>query len=312
MAITITFTKIEQGIKAVQDGRTYIMGAAGLFGYQRRENSRIIVLSYGPRDTASCIEFFWDETNIPAASAGELLETLQRDYLDGNVSGGGGGGDLSTVETNTANTATNTAAIENNTVDIETNTENTATATAAALAVLQNFETSGIPLRATAAPSPVARFCLNGGTENAIGNYVTATDFVFDPATISPAAKFKLTSICAFLIDAGSLDMSSYGNGITLVNGVKIYVRKDGVELDLMAEKPVFFNQQWAKHGWQTALANYGTGNESLQAVVHFETIFGAGMELSAAAGDRVIVRLLDNFTGLVEHSFKIAGLLRF
>jgi hypothetical protein len=301
MAITITFTKIEQGIKAVQDGRTYIMGAAGLFGYQRREDSRVIVLSYGPRDMASCIEFFWDETNIPAASAGELLETLQRDYLDGNVSGGGGSVDLSTVETNTANTATNTAAIENNTVDIETNTENTATATAAALAVLQNFETSGIPLRATAAPSPVARFCLNAGTE-----------FVFDPATISPAAKFKLTSICAFLIDAGSLDMSSYGNGITLINGVKIYVRKDGVELDLMAGKPVFFNQQWAKHGWQTALANYGTGNESLQAIVHFETIFGAGMELSAAAGDRVIVRLQDNFTGLVEHSFKIAGLWRF
>lgn len=254
MAITITITKVQEGIQAVQNGKTFILNSAAVMGYQRRDNPNIIVLGYGPSERDSVIEFLWNECSIASTDAGNLLFLLKKDYL--------------------------------------------------------NMTPDPVVPPAATAKTPIARFCLAGGTENAVGNYAAATDFVFAVSTLGPTAKFTLRSICAFLIDAGSLDMSSYGNGITLTNGVKMYVKKSGVELDLMAGKPVLFNQHWSKHGWGTTLANYGTGNESLQAVVNIADLLGAEIDLFAAAGDMVIVRLQDNYTGLVEHSFKIGGYL--
>lgn len=183
-----------------------------------------------------------------------------------------------------------------------------------AATVLTNVKRTLLTLEDSGQKIVIARFCrLNGtGTADMIGDYSAAdTDFIFDPAPIGgAAAKFLLTGIGAYVQDAGSLDPNAYGNGITLTNGIKIIARKGGLDLDLLDGYPIKTNAHYTRQLWEVSTQIYGTGDESLQAIVYFNNVFQHSILLDAALGDKLIIRLRDNFTGLTAHNFKAAGYL--
>lgn len=180
--------------------------------------------------------------------------------------------------------------------------------------VLTNIKRTLLTSEDSGQKTVLARFCrLNGtGTVEMNGDYSAAdADFTLEPALIAgPTAKFLLTGIGAFIQDSGSLDPNSYGNGLTLTTGIKVIVRKDGVDLDLLDGKPILANHHYTRQFWEVKTQIYGTGDESLQAIVYFNSVFQNSILLDAALGDKLIVRLRDNFTGLTAHNFKAAGYL--
>lgn len=160
----------------------------------------------------------------------------------------------------------------------------------------------------------IARFLVKEGDtrKNANENYAGgAVKFELKASDFGQNAKLVLMDVLAYLQDSGSLDTESYGNGITLTNGVKIFVEKDGSAIDLLDGEPILWNSHYGKHGWGTTIQSYGSGDESLQAVIKFKELFGYGLELDAATDDRIYVELNDDLTGLVEHFFKVAAFIK-
>lgn len=110
--------------------------------------------------------------------------------------------------------------------------------------------------------------------------------------------------------DSGSFDSGSYGNGITLTNGVGVEVRKitdDSVVLDLMDGVPVTKNPEWGRFCYDVDISSYGAGTESLTARWTFEK---SGQPLFIQDDEYFCVTINDDLTGLVEQYFNIQGVV--
>lgn len=140
------------------------------------------------------------------------------------------------------------------------------------------------------------------GTSNANGNYSSAAeDFYIEcPAN----STIMINRMIVKLEDTGAFDVESYGNGVSLTNGVRVFHERRGVEHEITAT-PIFTNGDWAGHCFDTRVDAYGQGDEQLSARWSFDR-FGGPLFLQV--GDKFIVRLEDNFTGLVAHEFIAEG----
>lgn len=146
------------------------------------------------------------------------------------------------------------------------------------------------------------------GNFNANGNYsVTPEIFYIQP----PAGRtYVLHRLLVHVVDSGTFDSGSYGNGITLSNGVVIRVSDDeGVLHTLTAQDPIITNTDWEAHCYDAQPSAYGLGNESLSARWTF-TRDGAPIVLRGSKNERLEVYLSDDFSGLVKHTFKVAGII--
>ncbi len=163
--------------------------------------------------------------------------------------------------------------------------------------------------------TPVVQNLSNGPNEeqtngfvNAIGDYsASVTDF-----KITAPAKhwILLYRLIPYVKDNGSFDSGSYGNGITLTNGIKIVNGADGrPDFEITGDTPIKVNPDWNRFaGIDTALSEYGAGPETLNARWTFlrDSRF---IILDGDLNEFVAIRLEDSFTGLLEHKFGIRGL---
>jgi len=143
------------------------------------------------------------------------------------------------------------------------------------------------------------------GTKDAIGNYSgSVTRFLIKPGV---GEKFIISRMLGQIVDSGSFDSGSYGNGITLTNGITAGYRKNGVEIDLLDGQVVKTNVDWAGVCYDVTHSNFGAGNEYL----NFRWTFsksGTWIELNGNNGDELWVGLHDNFTGLISQFFTVQG----
>lgn len=146
------------------------------------------------------------------------------------------------------------------------------------------------------------------GTKNANGNYSSAEEIFY----IQPPAhqNYLLYRMMAYVKDSGTFDSGSYGNGITLTNGIAVRVSDDsGVQHDLTDGVPVKTNPDWRQHCFDAEPSSYGLGDEALGVRWTF-TRGGPPILLEGANGDRLEVVLHDDFSGLITHTFKVEGVI--
>jgi hypothetical protein len=139
---------------------------------------------------------------------------------------------------------------------------------------------------------------------NANGDYsTTAGEFVIEvPAG---ETKLNLSRVIVYIEDSGTFKAETYGALAALTNGVSLVIEKNGVETDLTDSTPIKTNAQWGRLCYDVDVKTWGNGNSAT--VVRW-TFSKSGVDLSLQMGDRVIVRLNDNLTGLIDHTFLFQG----
>ena len=144
------------------------------------------------------------------------------------------------------------------------------------------------------------------GTQSAVGNYASAAEIFY----IQPPAGtvYRLSRMLPFVEDVGSFDSGSYGNGITLTNGIVVRIQNDsGTLVDLTAGLPIQLNTHWARQCYDMTISTFGQGNEYLHARWTFSKS-GQYIRLDGDNNERLEMVFNDSFTGLVSHYFMVQG----
>ncbi len=141
------------------------------------------------------------------------------------------------------------------------------------------------------------------GTDDAVGNYTTPTEFYIQDTT----QYLLLERMIVYVEDFGRMDSGAYGNAITLTNGIRLEVQEsDGTLVrDLMATRPIEHNTDWQGKCHDLTPSGWGSGNEAYSV----RWTFGKSKKsLILAPGQKLVLILEDNFTGLEHHLFQIQG----
>lgn len=150
----------------------------------------------------------------------------------------------------------------------------------------------------------------DGVTFEATGDYSAGSGVEFYAAPAS-AETWMISHITIQVTDSGSMDAGSYGNGITLTNGIRVVqvFDQDAVpsasgEIDLTPDFPVLTNSEWSRYTGDFSLNEYGSGDEALTWVYVLPQI----IKLDGLKGQRLGIRLNDDFTNLNHHTFSVQG----
>lgn len=143
------------------------------------------------------------------------------------------------------------------------------------------------------------------GTKNAIGDYSGAVEEFYIQAPLS--YRYRITRMLVYIEDNGAFDSDSYANSVTLTNGIEIETQDaDGnMLIDLTDSVPIKTNGHWARLCYDADQNGYGIGNEYMAVRWTFEK---SGRPLDLDVGDKLVVKLNDNFSTIVEHYFLVQG----
>lgn len=180
------------------------------------------------------------------------------------------------------------------------------------MATVVNSCQAGIPSNITR--RPFLRFLNLSGdgttTNSAItGNYSGAiTDFYFE----APAGSiYKVGSIIIAISAASKMNQASYGDiagGLT--NGVKLIQRRGGAEVVLIGGSIIKKNYEFLATTASMTLTTFAGTADTL--VISFDTYkdLGTYIDLEGDNDDRLIFRVNDNFTTLVDQHVTIRGII--
>jgi len=146
------------------------------------------------------------------------------------------------------------------------------------------------------------------GSDNLNGNYsAAATDFYFAPGV---GFDFDVYSLVIQISDNAAFNQIDYGAiGSGLTNGVAFFVNGGAGDIPLLSGKIVKQNNDWYRITSNVVLSTFvgtpQTMGVDLQMQQHF------GLPLVLPSGTKFIVRLHDDLSGLVYHSFCLRGCLR-
>lgn len=148
------------------------------------------------------------------------------------------------------------------------------------------------------------------GTTNANGDYSSALEEFYISAPSASERDLILQRIIITIEDTTGFSANEYGNlAAALTNGVVIQHRQsdETIVTDLTDGEPVKTNAGWGSKCYDVDLKTWGVGNEFLLVRWTFERS-GSSIHLNGGSGDRLAVRLNDDFTGLVSQSFEVQG----
>ncbi|MFA6060723.1 MAG: hypothetical protein WC756_21180 [Taibaiella sp.] len=143
------------------------------------------------------------------------------------------------------------------------------------------------------------------GTYNLNGNYAAApTDFYY-----KATSQYDIHSLLIVITDGAKFNQPDYGaitGGVT--NGVKLFVRPAGSAADiaLLSGVAVKQNHEWLSLTHDTNITSFEGLPQTL--MVNFNIVTDYGKPITLGIGDKFIVRLNDDFTGLISHTFGLRG----
>jgi hypothetical protein len=151
------------------------------------------------------------------------------------------------------------------------------------------------------------KFCSHATLgKNAIGNYVSDTDFIFQAEA---RQKIAISRLLVCYADTYPFAANKYAKNITLTNGIKLYKTqiKDGQteEIDLLDGETIKTNTDWNKFSCSATPLDYGLGVETMVVKWGF---CECGTILILNEQEKFIVRLKDDFTDLTKHTFCLQG----
>ncbi len=143
------------------------------------------------------------------------------------------------------------------------------------------------------------------GTKDANGDFSgAAQDFLITP---NNSQYFSIHRLIVEITDAGPIDAGRYGNNIILTNGITLLLLEGATIItDFTDGMPVFTNATWAKFCYDVLNTDFGAGDNYVQA--HW-TFTRGGAPLRLPSGRSLALRLNDDFTGLISHTFLVQGL---
>ena len=145
------------------------------------------------------------------------------------------------------------------------------------------------------------------GTKSAIGDYSSARqDFKIQPR---PTSVFRVARMIVTIRDDAVVTQTGYGALPELTNGVQVFVRSDKNDvLRLDDNIPIKANYQWAERCFDVGMPFVSFAQFF---VVQLRWTFekaGVPIRLNGAHNEALVVRLNDDFTGLVDHKFLVQG----
>jgi hypothetical protein len=143
------------------------------------------------------------------------------------------------------------------------------------------------------------------GFKNAIGDYSAAIQrFLFQPATAG--RPINVNTLQVQVADTAILS-DSYGDGIVLANGIRVYVQTRGRLIELTDDVPIITNQDWGRFTQEAVRNDVGAGDGYLRVRWMFGVV-GRPIELFQESADFLAVDLNDDFSGLSKHYFLAQG----
>jgi len=150
------------------------------------------------------------------------------------------------------------------------------------------------------------------GTTNAIGNYsdagAGAEEFFYtDPSTAgSTNAPSYIHRMIVSIGDTSGMQAQEYGNtGGALTNGISIAIKRGAETLIDLTPEVIKTNSQWAEYCYDANLLTWGAGNELMVVRWSFDK---SGDPIRLDAGDKLVVTINDDCSGLLSHRFLIQG----
>jgi hypothetical protein len=151
---------------------------------------------------------------------------------------------------------------------------------------------------------------------HANGDYsASVTDFTWGPA---PMEDFLLSSLDVVIVDVRIHANGYGGDSAPLTNGIEFLWRLDGEELPADAGVKVRLNREWVAVSDNVEHFSPSSGDQMLRCRIAISSFFQdpvgglahcpGGILLQGHRGDRVIMRLNDDFTFLVDHVFIVRG----
>lgn len=149
------------------------------------------------------------------------------------------------------------------------------------------------------AETPIFKWLRDGSTVEA------NVDGSVTPATYSYACPadetIELERLLVYIQDTGNFNVASYGNGITLANGLEI----EAAGVDLLDGQPIKTNADWAALCYDLSYFSFGVGDNA--AAVRW-TFGKAGAPLILESLETIAVTVNDDMTGLTGHRFMVQG----
>lgn len=170
---------------------------------------------------------------------------------------------------------------------------------------------SPLPVARAGVAAPLSRFLDtvgNGtGTKSATGDYsLGAQDFLIAPGA---GQVYSIQRLVVAIEDGAAIaDGGVYGAlGAALTNGILVAVKDASLTLfDLTDGVPITTNHAWLAR-CASRVDGFGTGNGLLVVTWDFAAA-GAQLRLVGDDGEKLVVTLEDDFSGLVSHTFVAQG----
>jgi len=145
------------------------------------------------------------------------------------------------------------------------------------------------------------------GEKSAIGNYSDGGgDFSFGPSEDFVCVVYRMI---VTIEDRGVFDVALYGNQVELANGIEVYIDNavDSERIDLLDGVPIKSNLGWGSLCYDIIYQDFGSGPNALLARWTFAKA-GDGLRLDGRRGERLHVKMRDDFRRLRDHKFMIQG----
>lgn len=146
------------------------------------------------------------------------------------------------------------------------------------------------------------------GTKNANGDYSgTVTDFKLSHPADAQVDCF-ISRMIVHIEDTANPSAAHYGNtGAALTNGIQILkLDADGATIqDITDDSTIKKNSQWGEYCFDVVLDSFGSGNDYVQVRWTFAK---TGTPLRLGPGEQLAIRLNDDLTGLINHTFMLQG----
>ena len=145
------------------------------------------------------------------------------------------------------------------------------------------------------------------GTKNAIGDYSTPEDFFIQPPA---GVYYRINRILISIEDGVSFKAGLYGGLAALSVGITLKIKDaSGTLVDFTDAVPVKTNGQWARLAYDVDLKSWSASpTEELLSVRLTFSKFGQAIRLDGDKGEKLVMTLSDNMTGLISHYFKVQG----
>jgi hypothetical protein len=146
---------------------------------------------------------------------------------------------------------------------------------------------------------------------NGTGVYNQNIDYSATPTDIfyTATAVYDIYTFLVVISDHATFNQTDYGaiaGGLT--NGIKVFIQPAGqAEIPLLSGVAFKQNFEWLSITEHTQLSSFAGLAQTL--TVAFDITVDYGKPINMAIGDKFIIRLNDDFTGLVSHTFGLRGI---